>query len=119
MRELRGQRLERNDEGACAREILSFIALEDGCAIVDGGASKAIMGKESLDRPAEGLKSRGLAPARVDKPARPPRGIGGQAALLGAARAPAATGGKSGMIEFVVTKESLPPLLPGEFPDLF
>ena len=93
----------------------TFIVLEDGQVIVDSGASQAIVGLEHLERLTEDLKARGLAPVWIDKPARPPRGIGGQATLFGVAMIPVVMGGKFGVIEFVITKEDQPPLLPGGF----
>ncbi|CAK0806769.1 unnamed protein product, partial [Prorocentrum cordatum] len=98
LRVLRGQCFGKSEEDSNDQKILAFLALEDGCAIADSGASQAIMGKRSLDCFAEGLKPRRRA---------------------GAAMIPVATGGKSGVIEFVVAKDSPPPLLPGEFLNSF
>ncbi|CAK0789973.1 unnamed protein product, partial [Prorocentrum cordatum] len=98
---------------------LSLLILEGGLIIVDSGASQAIIGRRALKELEGDLQQRGLRINWIEKSVQTPRGIGGSATLVGVAVVPISIGGKSGTIEFVVTKEDLPPLLPGGFLEQF
>ncbi|CAK0825015.1 unnamed protein product, partial [Prorocentrum cordatum] len=98
---------------------LSLLILEGGLIIVDSGASQAIIGRRALKELEGDLQRRGLRINWIEKSVQTPRGIGGSATLVGVAVVPISIGGKSGTVEFVVTEEDLPPLLPGGFLEQF
>ena len=90
---------------------LSFLALPDGHAVIDPGASQDLIGLESFDRLMRVLAKNGLKPVKLKEVPHPASGVGGDAKPLFNALVPCVLGGKPGIVKMTVVQENIPQLL--------
>ncbi|CAE7298113.1 unnamed protein product, partial [Symbiodinium microadriaticum] len=93
-------------------EMLTFLTLKSGTAILDIGATQDLIGECALSALSHVLAKAGLKYIEVPVDSQgPPTGIGGAATVTRAVLVPISPGGVPGVVHFTVIKENVPPLL--------
>ena len=95
----------------------NFLATPEGHAILDIGATQDLIGMSAFRSLKECLANAGLKPIKVDAPYAIPAGIGGKATVDHVALVPISPGGRPGVLQMLVLKEDIPPLLSVGFLD--
>ena len=83
-----------------------------GYALLDTGAQTGLIGEAALQEMANNLKKFKLQPRWISTAHRQAGGVGGKALTIGEVEVPAGLGGVNGTLKFLVSKQSVPPLLP-------
>jgi hypothetical protein len=92
-------------------DVLTFLTLPAGHAIVDPGASQDLCGLKSYEKLVQALAKNGLQPVKLDETPAPASGVGGDARPLFNALVPCVLGDKPGIIKLTVVREDIPQLL--------
>ena len=92
------------------------LTVEPGTALVDTGAQVPLIGEPALEALDDRLlETIGKRSTWLDRVSSSTGGVGGKANIVGTVEIPIGIAGSSGIIKMKVTKEDIPPLLPGGF----
>ena len=92
------------------------LTVEPGTALVDTGAQVPLIGEPALEALDDRLlETIGKKSTWLDRVSSSTGGVGGKANIVGTVEIPIGIAGSSGIIKMKVTKEDIPPLLPGGF----